>query len=149
MGSSDAKYEFEKKHKFSIAFENSSHPGYVTEKLVNAFAAQTIPIYWGDPEISKTFNTKSFINVHDYNSLDDVIAKIKEIDNDDSLYIKMMSTPALIDKNYAKKSKDELEKFITGIIDQPYEKAFRRSRSIWARHYIDELRSWRDNYKNS
>ena len=35
-------------HKFNIAFENSSYPGYVTEKITDAFIANTIPIYWGD-----------------------------------------------------------------------------------------------------
>ena len=40
------KYEFQKKHKFVIAFENSSQPGYTTEKLIQAFSAGSIPIYW-------------------------------------------------------------------------------------------------------
>ncbi len=35
-------------HNFNIAFENSSYPGYVTEKITDAFIANTIPIYWGD-----------------------------------------------------------------------------------------------------
>ena len=41
------KLQFQLTHKFSIAFENSSYPGYCTEKLVQSFAARTIPIYWG------------------------------------------------------------------------------------------------------
>ena len=39
------KLAFQTRHKFAIAFENSSHPGYTTEKLVEAFAAKTVPIY--------------------------------------------------------------------------------------------------------
>jgi len=37
----------------------------MTEKIVEAFAANCIPIYWGDPSISKVFNSKAFINVLD------------------------------------------------------------------------------------
>ena len=53
------KYEFQKSHKFSICFENSSHPGYITEKLVQGFAAGTIPIYWGAYDINSIFNEKA------------------------------------------------------------------------------------------
>lgn len=142
-GSSNAKSEFESKHKFSIAFENSSHSGYTTEKLIDAFAAQTVPIYWGNPDVGEIFNTNAFINVHDYNSLDEVIERIKEIDNNQKLYLNMITVPALKDKDYISKSEENLEKFIKHIIDQPYEKSFRRSRRCWAKNYINELKSWR------
>jgi hypothetical protein len=64
------KMTFDRRHKFSIACENSASPGYTTEKLVQAFAAKTIPIYWGDPLVSRVFNTKAFINVNDFASVD-------------------------------------------------------------------------------
>ena len=37
-------------YKFSLCFENSSTSGYLTEKLIQAYAANTVPIYWGDPD---------------------------------------------------------------------------------------------------
>ncbi|ONI48024.1 hypothetical protein AN644_02950 [Candidatus Epulonipiscium fishelsonii] len=86
-GSVKDKYEFQLNYKFSIACENISMPGYVTEKIVQAFAAKTIPIYWGDPNITREFNPKAFINCHDYNSFDEVMGKIIEIDNDDELFL--------------------------------------------------------------
>lgn len=42
------KFAFQSECKFSLCFENSSASGYVTEKLIQAAAAKTIPIYWGD-----------------------------------------------------------------------------------------------------
>lgn len=60
------KIEFLRAYKFVIAFENSSAPGYNTEKLTHAIEADTMPIYWGDPEIGRSFNTGRFINGHDY-----------------------------------------------------------------------------------
>lgn len=34
-------------HKFALTFENSATSGYVTEKIVNAFLAKAIPVYFG------------------------------------------------------------------------------------------------------
>ena len=50
-------------YKFTVAFENSSAPGYHTEKILDPMTAGSIPIYWGDPEIGDVFNTASFIHV--------------------------------------------------------------------------------------
>ena len=61
-----AKVEFLRAYKFVVAFENSSAPGYNTEKLTHAIEADAMPIYWGDPEIGRSFNTGRFINAHDY-----------------------------------------------------------------------------------
>lgn len=120
------KYAFQLKHKFSIAFENCSYDGYSTEKIVEAFAANTIPIYWGDPNIGIDFNNNSFINCHQYNSLDEVVERVKEIDNNDELYLKMMNEPIL-------KIQDiRLDDYLYYIFDQPVEKAGRRSHS---QHY--------------
>jgi len=131
------KCEFERKHKFSIAFENGSHDGYVSEKILGAFAAQTIPIYWGSPSIAIDFNPKAMINVFDYESLDAVIERIKEIDADDQLYISMLQEPAFIMPNSNKKYL-EYESFLCHIIDQPYEKAFRRNN--WSISYFTQLK---------
>lgn len=122
----DNKLEFETKHKFSIAFENSSRSGYTTEKIVTSLMAKTIPIYWGNPRIHEEFNEGRFVNCHRFASFDEVVARIKEIDNNDELYIKMMNEP--IKTNYDFKSiLNGFENFLRHIIDQPLEEA-RRNR---------------------
>jgi alpha(1,3/1,4) fucosyltransferase len=60
-----AKIEFLRAYKFVIAFENAPVPGYNTEKLSHAIEADCVPIYWGDPEIGRSFNVRRFINAHD------------------------------------------------------------------------------------
>ncbi len=121
------KLEFEMQHKFSIAFENSSRSGYTTEKLVNAFAARTIPIYWGDPYVAKEFNENRFINCHAYKSLDEVIARVKEIDADDELYIKMINEPVAASGVDFNAIKTGFESFLRNIFDQPLAAAKRRT----------------------
>jgi hypothetical protein len=51
-------------HKFSITFENSATLGYITEKVANAYLAESIPIYFGPPraQIEQVLNTKAFIH---------------------------------------------------------------------------------------
>jgi|TARA_B100000287_G_scaffold427210_1_gene476462 hypothetical protein len=47
---------------FSITIENAILPGYWTEKLLDAFATKTIPIYYGDKKsVNKFFNPDGII----------------------------------------------------------------------------------------
>ena len=95
------KIEYLKNFKFTIAFENSSSKGYVTEKIYDAFLAHTVPIYWGDPDIAKEFNPEAFINISDYKTLDEAAEKIIQLDKNDELYLKMLNTPYLKDRGFA------------------------------------------------
>jgi len=132
------KLEFEKRHKFSICFENSSHPGYTTEKIVEAFAAQTVPIYWGDPDVAKIFNPNSFINVNDYPDLQSVLNRVKELDLDRDAYMSMLKCPALLDEKYSFHVQfNELVSFLEHIVEQPIEKAQRYNRDFWGEKYLD------------
>lgn len=59
-----------KKYLFNFCPENSMHPGYYTEKPVEAWAAGCIPIYWADPMFTVDFNKNSIINMYDYYTKD-------------------------------------------------------------------------------
>ena len=127
-----SKLKFQTKHKFAIAFENYSHPGYLSEKFAEAAQAEAIPIYWGDPEIGNYFNSKSFINCHDYPSLDAAAARVIEIDQDDALYRAMLKEPWFIGELEPKELQTKtIQNFLTNIFDQPHEEAYRRNRSRW------------------
>lgn len=87
------KLDFIKDYKFTIAFENSSYPGYTTEKIFEPMLVDSLPIYWGNQNVKTDFNTKSFINVHEYDNLEDVVERIIEIDTNDGLYLDYMMQP--------------------------------------------------------
>ena len=53
-------------YKFTIAFENSSYPGYHTEKILDPMMVNSLPIYWGNRHINRHFNTRSFVNAHEH-----------------------------------------------------------------------------------
>jgi alpha(1,3/1,4) fucosyltransferase len=87
------KLEFIGRYKFTIAFENSSHPGYTTEKIFEPMQVSSLPIYWGNPLVHLDFNPHSFVNYFDYGSLDRLIERVIEIDRDDELYCSYLRQP--------------------------------------------------------
>ncbi len=94
------KFDFMRRYKFNIAFENSSYPGYTTEKVVDPMTVGSIPVYWGNPLVDRDFNTRSFINWHDYGSDEAVIERIIRLDNDPDEYRKVLSEPWLSGNRY-------------------------------------------------
>ncbi len=87
------RFEFIKNYKFTLAFENSSFPGYTTEKIIQPVKAGSIPIYWGNPLVHLEFNPKSFINVMQFKTFDHAVEYIKLVDSDPALYRKMLEEP--------------------------------------------------------
>ncbi len=128
------KHEFQSQYKFSMAFENCVHPGYTTEKLLQAFAAGTIPIYYGNPDIALELNEDAFVNCHRYSSFTEVLEQVKQIDADRQLYEKMLRTPILLQET----EENRLESFLTAIFDQ--DAATARRRPLNTR--IRDLDSW-------
>jgi hypothetical protein len=77
------------KYKFVIAIENSNCEDYVTEKLVHAVAAGSIPIVAGrddKPNYLKFLPNNSFINIYDYKSIDEFIEKINSVASNKTEY---------------------------------------------------------------
>lgn len=112
-------------YKFSITFENCSYNGYTTEKIVDAFLAHTVPIYFGNPLITNEFNPASFINGHSYETIDELVKEVIDIDQDDVRYINMLMAPKFSDKNSLSREVD-LENFLSNIFDQSLKDASRR-----------------------
>lgn len=121
----DGKIEFLKQYKFTIAFENAFMHGYTTEKLLDPMLASSIPIYYGNPDVVKYYNPKSFINCNDYNNdFSQVIKRIIELDNDRDAYMKMLRQKPL-QPDYPFDMEDRLAEFLYRIIDKgrvPYDK---------------------------
>ena len=135
----DSKSEFQRKCKFTLCFESTNHYGFVTEKLMDAFYADTIPIYYGSPTAAEIFNKDAFINVADYDSFDAAIEKIIELDQNDEKYLQMLRQPILVDPDYPRRLEEELTEFVCHIFDQPLEKAYRRSRVYRPKNCDDYL----------
>jgi len=129
--------EFQSRFKFSIACENSWYRGYTTEKIINAFNAGTIPIYWGNPDIASIINPHAIINCHEYPDLESVVEEIKRLDEDDEAYKEKLMAPILLQENMVEEYLREREAFICHIIEQPYTNAFRRNLGLRGQYYND------------
>lgn len=70
-------------HRFALVFENADEPGYVTEKIVNAYMAGCIPIYWGSGgHVKQMFNPASFVYLSDFSSAQEMVDYVVKLDGD-------------------------------------------------------------------
>lgn len=84
--------------KFVIAFENSIAPGYVTEKIVNAFLGGAIPIYWGNSTtVTRMFNPRSFIDCGVFGTLRECAEYVMLVHGSANLYEAMRREPPVTD----------------------------------------------------
>jgi GR25 family glycosyltransferase involved in LPS biosynthesis len=89
------KTKFLENYKFCITYENNSQEGYCTEKFLHAKAAGAVPIYWGDPWAQRDIDMDGVINAIDFKTPNELISAVKAIDEDDALWKKKASKPAL------------------------------------------------------
>lgn len=123
-GPVEDKLAFQSQCKFSIAFENQLYPGYTTEKLMDALAARTVPIYFGNLESVRDFNPKSYIHCKDFDSFEAVVERVKELDADDEAYLAMLNENPIPANPI---TPDDLKAFLYHIFDQDLADAKRRS----------------------
>lgn len=95
----ESKRRFLGQYKFNIAFENSAAPGYITEKLTDAYLGNTVPIYWGSDGDTAHYPKESMICANDYPTMDALIARIKEVDENDELYLQILAANPLRQEN--------------------------------------------------
>ena len=112
------KIKFLTEYKFSLAMENTKADGYITEKVIDAFVAGNIPIYYGDYMIEEYINPKAYILIKGEEDMMEKIEYIKKIDNDDELYKSILREKVLINDNIQKDSTRERIEFLTHIFEQ-------------------------------
>jgi len=91
------------RYRFILAFENDYFPGYVTEKIFDAYAANAVPLYWGCLGKETRLNENSFIDASRFQNLDYFAFYVGNMDM--SAWQKMYSEPLLVrlpDHNSAK-----------------------------------------------
>ena len=118
------KIKYLSKFKFNIAFENSDAPGYITEKLMDCYLAGVVPIYWGSLSDLTPFPKESMICAADYADISALIQRVKEVDNDDELYLSIVRANPLLQGEFYD-FEEKCKQFLERVIDKgnaPYEK---------------------------
>ena len=138
------KLEVQSNYKFSIAFENAASPGYTTEKIMHALASDTIPIYWGDPCVSRVFNAERFIDAGVL-GIDKAIDRVLELHRSDEAYLDMLGKPFFsADADLDRLSSASAKAYVRGILTLPEADRPRRNRWMWGKMYEDQRRKERD-----
>jgi hypothetical protein len=65
-------------YRFSVVIENVREPNYFTEKLVDAVLCETVPIYWGCPNIGDFIDTDGMIICDSQEDLEQAVASASE-----------------------------------------------------------------------
>jgi hypothetical protein len=80
--------------RFVIAMESVKSPGYITDKILNAFMAGAIPIYYGTTQIFGIFNPKAFV-FYDINNPQLALDRISYLESNPDAYEEMLNEPIL------------------------------------------------------
>jgi hypothetical protein len=83
----ERKLETISKYRFALCFENMAFPGYITEKIFDAFYAGTIPVYYGATDISSYIPEKSYIDASYFSDWGALIKYLEDISEKEALDI--------------------------------------------------------------
>jgi len=73
MGECDVKLSVLSNYMYCVCFENFRLEGYITEKIFDCFYAGCLPLYWGAPDINSFIPKECYVNVDDFDSVNDAI----------------------------------------------------------------------------
>ena len=107
-----SKFDVLPEYKFCLCPENSIYDGYVTEKLIDAYAGGTVPIYSGSVCNDEELDDGPYLNYYDIQNMDWFINHIKKCDQDSDLYKYFYERP-LLNK---KPSLDDAIAFVRSIV---------------------------------
>ncbi|MBP9791656.1 MAG: hypothetical protein KBC27_00395 [Rickettsiales bacterium] len=86
-------------YKFVVAMEHQKKPGYITEKIINAYEANAIPIYWGDDKtVKEIFNDKSYIDLSSFQNYQEASEYLFKLSKNDLEIQKILAEPILTKK---------------------------------------------------
>jgi len=88
-------------YKFIICFENSKFGTYSTEKIVNPYLANIIPIYWSSHKIKDTLNPESMLFLEDERDETYIrlINRVVELDRNPEKYLEYVNRPVFNEMN--------------------------------------------------
>src|SRR5436309_7869652 len=79
----DSKWELIAGYKFTLAFENSIAPDYVTEKFYDPLIAGSVPVYLGAPNVAEFAPAEHcFVNVADFAGTAQLAEYLRALDAD-------------------------------------------------------------------
>ncbi|MGZ4971717.1 MAG: glycosyltransferase family 10 domain-containing protein [Limisphaerales bacterium] len=76
-GAVPKKREVMQQYKFALVIENAVFPGYVSEKILDAFFAGCVPVYLGAPDVTDFIPAETFIDRRNFKNWEEAYAYMK------------------------------------------------------------------------
>ena len=83
---------------FNLCFENDLYPGYITEKILEAWISKSVPLYWGYDK-AEILNPEAYVNLSNFKSLEDFLDYVSALFLDKDRMIEMINQP-LFNKDF-------------------------------------------------
>lgn len=83
------------KYRFALVMENTYKEGYITEKIINAFLAGCVPIYYGTREVMDIFNPKAFV-FYDVQNPRPALDLIAYLESNETAYLDMLRNEPIL-----------------------------------------------------
>lgn len=90
-----SKFAILPEYKFCLCPENSVYDGYITEKLIDAYAGLTVPIYSGDASVAEDFNYRAFLNYQEIKDVEALVNYLIDYDENLEWYQDMYEEPLI------------------------------------------------------
>jgi hypothetical protein len=90
-----SKYELLSRYRFNLCFENSTFPGYYTEKLLQAWVGGCVPLYYSDPWFKLDFNPKALINRINFSTVDEFANHVASVNASRAAMVELFDQPLL------------------------------------------------------
>lgn len=77
------KSELLNQYMYCLSFENDLFPGYVTEKLLEAYCMGTVPLFWGDIGQDEDINRDCYISATNFKDINEFTDYVVELPYDE------------------------------------------------------------------
>lgn len=77
-----------RQYRFCLVMENSISPGYITEKILNAFLGGCIPIYYGPDDVFDVFNRNAFV-FYNVSNPKPALDRIRYLEENETAYLQL------------------------------------------------------------
>jgi Glycosyltransferase family 10 (fucosyltransferase) C-term len=81
-------------YRFVLCMENVNQPGYISEKILVAFLARSVPIYYGTSEIFDVFNPRAFV-YYDIRHPQEALDRVAYLERNQTAYQEVLQEPIL------------------------------------------------------
>ena len=110
------KQEILERYKFCLCFENTSFPGYITEKIFDCFFSGAIPIYWGAPDIDGYVPPEAFIDARLFPTFFELESYLRDLSPDEGAVLVHAGADFVASDAFKKFSDERFADVMLGLI---------------------------------